>query len=86
MFTKKYIRNNIIAFAILSILLSIFGFAGVGMAALLIAPVNLLAGVICLLMKQKTNGLTLLLCGGVLLLIGFSICSTATIGFQVAKR
>ncbi len=82
MFTKKYIRNNIIAFAILSLLLGMLGFAGVGLAALLIAPINLLAGVICLLIKQKTNGLTLLVCGGVLLLIGFSICSTVTMDFK----
>ncbi len=79
---KKTIRNNTIAFVVLSILFGIVWLPGVGLAALLLGAINLLAGFLSLAIKRKENGLTLLLCSGVLLLIGFSICSTIVVDFH----
>lgn len=69
------ITANLIALAVLGILLLVFGFAGIGLAALLISVVDLIIALIYLVAGNKKRGLTLLVCCGLLLLIGFSICT-----------
>ena len=82
MFNKRIIRNNAIAFAILGVLMGIQWLPGIGLAAILIGLVDLLAGLLMLAIRNKQNGLTMLLCAGVLLLIGFSVCSNTQIDFH----
>ena len=82
MLNKKFIRNNIIAFAVLGIVCGIMWLPMVGLAALLLSGIDFLVGRGCLITGQKNNGLTLLLCSGILLLIGFSICSTVALDFK----
>ena len=69
------ITGNLIALAVLGILLLVFGFAGIGLAALLISVVDLIIALIYLVAGNRKRGLTLLVCCGLLLLIGFSICT-----------
>jgi hypothetical protein len=75
MLDKKMITGNLIALAVLGILLLVFGFAGIGLAALLISVVDLIVALIYLIAGNRKRGLTLLVCCGVLLLVGFSICT-----------
>jgi hypothetical protein len=83
MLNKTLIRNNAIAFGILGILFGLMiGTAGFGLAALLVGIVDLFTGLLMILIRQKNRGLTMLLCGGVLLLIGFSVCSTTQLNFH----
>lgn len=82
MFDKRLIRNNGIAFLILGAVMGILWLPAIGLAALLIAFVDLIAGLVMLVIGNKSGGLTMLLCSGVLLLIGFSICSNTAINFH----
>ncbi len=75
MLDKKMISGNLIALAVLGILLLVFGLAGIGLAALIVSLADLVLALIFLIAGNKRRGLTLLLCCGILLLVGFSICS-----------
>ena len=79
MFDKKILRNNAIVFLIAGVLFGILGLPWVGLIAFLISIINLLIGLVLLLAKRKKQALSFLVCSGVLLLIGFSICSTSTV-------
>ena len=75
MLDKKMITGNLIALVVLGILLLVFGLAGIGLAALIVSLADLVLALIFLVAGNKRRGLTLLLCCGILLLVGFSICS-----------
>ena len=75
MLDKKMITGNLIALAVLGILLLVLGLAGIGLAALIVSLADLVLALIFLVAGNKRRGLTLLLCCGILLLVGFSICS-----------
>lgn len=82
MLNKKLIRSQVIIFVLLAILSGVFGLSGVGLAGFILGVTDLFAALLFLLFRKKTNGLTLLLCSGVLLLIGFSLCSAFPLSFH----
>ena len=79
MFDKIIIRNNVIALIIIGLPASLIGLPWIGIVAFFAGIINLLLGLMVLLMQRKKQTLTFLVCSGVLLLIGFSICSSSTI-------
>jgi len=74
---KPVIIGNCIAFAALAFLLGMFGFAGVGAAAFCIVFIDFFVLLVYIFIKNMAAVKTALLCIGVLLLTGFSICSVS---------
>jgi hypothetical protein len=74
---KKVITRIVIVFVVLSILCSMIGLGltGVGFTASILGVICSITGLLALLARSKVTGKTMLLCGGILLLIGFSFCS-----------
>jgi hypothetical protein len=79
---KGVIIGNVIAFAGLGLLMSVFGLAGVGAAGVVLGGLNLLIALLFGLGKNATQAKGCLLCGGILLLIGFSLCSAFTLNLH----
>lgn len=74
---KTVIIVNIIAFGVFGLFMSSFGLAGVGAAGVVIGVVDIVIALLTFVFSSKTNfAQGCLLCGGILLLIGFSLCST----------
>ncbi|WP_153797808.1 hypothetical protein [Foetidibacter luteolus] len=74
---KPVIVGNSIAFASLALVLGMFGFAGVGAAAFCIVFIDLFVLLVYIFTKNMAAVKATLLCIGVLLLTGFSICSVS---------
>jgi Na+-driven multidrug efflux pump len=74
-FHKQTIIANIILLAIFGILLGLFGLPGVGAAAVIVGGIDLFLVLVYLIAKNKPAIKTALLFSGILLLIGFSLCS-----------
>ena len=73
---KNVIVVNAIAFVVFGLLSSVFGMTGVGAVAVLQGAFNLFISLIVALSGNRGKQLQgYLLCGGVLLLMGFSLCS-----------
>jgi len=73
---KTVIIINAIAFVLFGLLMSGLGLSGVGAVAVLLGGFNLFIALIVAITANKGKQLqAYLLCGGVLLLIGFSLCS-----------
>ncbi len=73
---KNIISINIGIFIILGSLMGVLGLAGVGAVGIVLGTINLLIGFIVMLIKPKRHFAPgYLICGGVLLLIGFSLCT-----------
>jgi hypothetical protein len=80
---KTIILVNGIAFVAFGLLMSVFGLAGVGAVGVLLGAFDLLIGLILLAFKSKRDTAQgMLLCGGILLLIGFSLCSAFPLNFN----
>jgi hypothetical protein len=60
----------------------LFGLPGVGAAAVIVGAIDVLLILIFLLTNNKPAMKTALLFGGVLLLIGFSLCSAFQLNFH----
>ena len=76
MLDKSIIKFNAITLAVIGVPLIILGLPWFGLISLLLGVGNLLVNLFFIPSKEGKRGLTFLLCSGVLLLIGFSICST----------
>ena len=73
---KTVIIINAIAFVVFGLFMSGLGLAGVGAVGVLLGGFNLFIALIVAITANKGKQLqAYLLCGGVLLLIGFSLCS-----------
>jgi hypothetical protein len=73
---KTIIVTNVVIFIALGVLMSAFGLAGVGAVGVILGGCNLLVALFSLIGGVKKNLLQgCLICGGILLLIGFSLCS-----------
>jgi len=79
MFNNTILYANAFALLIISILFSAFGWAAIGLSALIVAIVDFLCGIIALIIGYHKSGQTFLICSGVLLLIGFSVCTLSPI-------
>lgn len=75
MFDKEVLKFNLIGLLTFSIP-AIMGWTWFGFSAFLVGLINLIVCPFCFMSGYKKRGLTLLLCGEVLLSIGYSICST----------
>ena len=79
---KTVIIINAIAFVLFGLLMSGLGLSGVGAVAVLLGGFNLFVALIVAITANKGKQLqAYLLCGGVLLLIGFSLCSAFPLNF-----
>jgi Na+-driven multidrug efflux pump len=74
-FHRQTIIANIVLILVFGILLGLFGLPGVGAAAVIVGGINLFLVLVYLIAKNKIALKTALLFGGILLLIGFSLCS-----------
>jgi uncharacterized membrane protein HdeD (DUF308 family) len=73
---KTVILVNGIVFIVLGLFMSVFGLAGVGAVGVVVGAFDLLIGLVLLAFESKKDAAQgMLLCGGILLLIGFSLCS-----------
>ncbi len=73
---KTIFLVNGIIFVLLGLFMSVFGLAGVGAVGVLQGGFNLFVALIVAISGNKGNQLQgYLICGGVLLLVGFSLCS-----------
>jgi hypothetical protein len=73
---KTIILVNVIAFILLGLVMSVFGLAGVGAVGVVLGGLDLFIGLLLLTARSKRDAAqAMLLCGGTLLLIGFSLCS-----------
>ena len=73
---KNIILTNVIIFLVFGLFMSLFGLAGVGAAGVLLGVGNIVVAVFSTIGGVKKHFLQgCLLCGGILLLIGFSLCS-----------
>jgi hypothetical protein len=80
---KNVIIVNAILFLVFGVLSSGFGLAGVGAIGVLQGCFNLfIAGIVALAGNRKKQLHGYLLCSGVLLLIGFSLCSAFPLNFH----
>ena len=80
---KTIILVNGILFVVFGLLMSMFGLAGVGAVGVVLGAFDLFIGLILLAVKpQRTAAQGMLLCGGILLLIGFSLCSAFPLDFH----
>jgi MFS family permease len=80
---KKMIIVNVVVFVLLGLLMSVFGIAGVGAVGVIIGAANIFIGLLALLFGRKKVFIQgCLLCGAVLLLIGFSLCSAFPLNFK----
>jgi hypothetical protein len=80
---KNIILVNGILFVVFGLLMSVFGLAGVGAVGVLLGAFDLLVGLILLAFKSKRDAAQgMLFCGGILLLIGFSLCSAFPLDFH----
>jgi Na+-driven multidrug efflux pump len=74
-FHKATLTANIVLVVVLGLFLGLFGLPGVGAAAVIVGAIDIFLVFIFLLTKNKPAMKTALLFSGVLLLIGFSLCS-----------
>jgi len=79
---KTALKVNMLTFIILGLLSAFLGGGtGIGAIAFVIGVINIFSGLLKLIVGGKDTALTLLLCGGILLLIGFSLCSAYPLNF-----
>ena len=74
-FHKQTIIANIVLILVFGIFLGLFGLPGVGAAAVIVGAIDLFLVLVYLIAKNIPALKTALLFGGILLLIGFSLCS-----------
>ncbi len=72
--------NAILAALLGILLLAQFEVAGIGLAMLLLGVLNFFLAFIFLIARKTKVAQTMFLCCGILLLIGFSVCSTVSYG------
>ena len=73
---KTVFLANVVVFIALGALMSQLGFAGVGAVAVIQGSINLVCALIVAVPGEKKYLVQgYLICGGLLLLIGFSLCS-----------
>jgi hypothetical protein len=72
---RSIIRVHIILLLIVFVIGALTAMPFFGAFCLLIAVIDLIAGIIILFLRNRLKAATFLLCGGLLLLIGVSICS-----------
>jgi hypothetical protein len=79
---KSIIRTHIILLLIILITGAVIAMPVFGALSLLIALIDLVVGFIHLILDNRSKAATFLLCGGLILLIGFSICSLFPLNFH----
>ena len=71
--------TNAIIFVMCSLFMGMFGWVGVGAVGVIQGVLNLFGGLVEAMLQKRERAKYLLLCGGVLLLIGFTLCSAFTL-------
>lgn len=79
---KKLLRGNAIVFGIFGLLSLVFGLPGLGAMAIIYSIGNLLVSLIFLVKKEYSKLQTSLLISGILLLIGFGLCTSFQLNFH----
>jgi uncharacterized membrane protein len=79
---RSIIRIHIILLLIVFVIGVLTALPFFGAFCLLAAVIDVIAGFTHLILENRSKAATLLLCGGLLLLIGFSICSLFPLNFH----
>jgi hypothetical protein len=74
MFSNKVFLWNAVFFAVVSLTGLVYGWVSLLVALSAVCAVNLLGGLLIVFYDKKIGG-TMLIIGGVIFLIGFSLCS-----------